>query len=377
MRRAAIVLCLCLALPAAPRAQDAPVEEVPPDAAAYLAPHLAGDADDCLGDLRLRRNALPQPVAGAAEEPPPLRRLVLAVDASGSMAGTAGGQQKMTAARRAAREFLRDVPPGVEVGLLVFGHRGNPRQDGRAASCSGVEVLRAPAPSADRQAIAAAIEGLRPVGWTPLAAAIEEAGRLFAPTERPPGEQVLLIVSDGVETCGGDPVAAAARLHGGPVRLVVNIVGFDIAAGERARLEAVAAAGGGRFEAAANGVELARRMNELRLARARQEVTARVTASRDATQARIAVSRAATNARICVSRLRTGELVSLNRAIVADSVARRLPPEVAREARRLLDERHRRIGALLDDYVSAVEGARDAQLDRIDADLREALGSPR
>jgi Ca-activated chloride channel family protein len=371
------VTLLLLGLSLGPaRAQQAPEVQEMPDAAAYVAPMITRDPDACLSEVRVARGDLPGQVAAPEPEAPPLRRLVIAIDASGSMAGNAGGRQKMEGARRAALDFLRTVPRDVEVGLVVFGHRGNARREGRAESCAAVETQVRP-DAASRDAAREAIGRLRPVGWTPLAAAIEEAGRLFPPaTAERPGEHVLLVVSDGVETCGGDPVEAARRLHGGPVRLVVDIVGFDIAERERAALAAVAEAGGGRFENARDATELARQMQQLRLENARRATTARIGAARDATQTRIAVARAVTRARICMGNLMTRESIDVSNRLTRDSIDGAVTPAFGREVRSLLTERHAAIRRTLDDYVSAVEGMRDAEIEGIEAELRRALAPP-
>ena len=102
-----------------------------------------------------------------------------------------------------------------------------------------------------------AVDGLDATGWTPLAAAITRAGSLFEPSEAA-GGQVVWVISDGEETCGGDQVAAARALHEGGTRAVVNIVGCDLPAKDRAALEAVADAGGGGFTEVAAGEDFAR-----------------------------------------------------------------------------------------------------------------------
>src|SRR5689334_2161124 len=187
-------------------------EEQAPDSAAYLANYLSRkDPNECLRSVDLVRPKLPGQAApdGDASAPRP-RRLVLAIDSSGSMRAVISGERKLDAARRAAAEFLDATPPDVEVGLVVFGHKGDSSKGGKAASCAGVETLY-PVGPANRPAIEAALAGLRATGWTPLAGAIDHAGGMFAPSEVA-GEQVLYVVSDGLETCGGDPVAAARRL---------------------------------------------------------------------------------------------------------------------------------------------------------------------
>ena len=60
-------------------------------------------------------------------------------------------------------------------------------------------------------------------------------------------ENIIYVVSDGIETCGGDPVKAAQAAAISGYRAIVNIIGFDVDnAGQRA-LKKVAKAGGGKY----------------------------------------------------------------------------------------------------------------------------------
>ena len=197
---------------------------------------------ECVGEIDLQELVFD---AAPARRAPPIRRLVVAIDSSGSMAGDAGGRSKMQAAQEAAAGLLRGVPEGVSIGLVAFGHRGDNSEAGKAESCAGVETLY-PIGTVEAAAVERAVEQTSATGWTPLAAAIEQAGGLFE-TSDTPGEQVVWVISDGEETCGGDPVAAARALRQGGAKAVVNIVGYDLPAEDRAALEAVADAGGGSF----------------------------------------------------------------------------------------------------------------------------------
>lgn len=60
-------------------------------------------------------------------------------------------------------------------------------------------------------------------------------------------ENLVYVVSDGVETCGGDPVKAAEMLHGSDIQAVVNIIGFDVDDSGQQALRAVADAAEGEF----------------------------------------------------------------------------------------------------------------------------------
>ena len=99
------------------------------------------------------------------------------VDASGSMAAlTSDGQIRMDAAKAVLKEVIAAIPEadGINVGFRVYGHRGNNQDDGRAESCVSTELL-VPVQGLDKQALNAQVDQLQPVGWTPLALALQEA----------------------------------------------------------------------------------------------------------------------------------------------------------------------------------------------------------
>lgn len=220
------------------------------------------DIEACFVDMpRMRDDQRDAEFRGATEMPVPLRRLVIAFDASGSMAGALGGDTKMAAARQAVDALLDDLPDDVTASLVAFGHQGTNDDAGRADSCAGVETLVSD--TTDIAALRSAAGSLEPAGWTPLGDALAAAGAQLAPSDTM-GEQVVYVVSDGEETCGGDPVAQARALHEGDIRAVVNILGLDLPADERAQLEAVARAGGGLFTPITTQSDLAREIAEMR-----------------------------------------------------------------------------------------------------------------
>ncbi|SEN58785.1 vWA domain-containing protein [Lihuaxuella thermophila] len=77
-------------------------------------------------------------------------------------------------------------------------------------------------------------------------------------------ENIVYVVSDGVETCGGDPVQAAKELHESNMKAVVNIIGFDLDDAGQKALQAVADAGGGEYSSVDSEVDLDRYFEEER-----------------------------------------------------------------------------------------------------------------
>ena len=58
-------------------------------------------------------------------------------------------------------------------------------------------------------------------------------------------ERALILVSDGIETCGGDPLATVRDLAAKGFKVKVHTIGFNVDAAARAQLEAISSATGG------------------------------------------------------------------------------------------------------------------------------------
>lgn len=171
--------------------------------------------------------------------------LVLVFDASGSMWGQIGGEAKIAIARRVLGEVIDGLPAGQPVGLVAYGHR-------RDGDCQDIETLQ-PIAALEPAKLKTTIEKLNPKGKTPITRSLEQAFGLLA--GRPSGATVVL-VSDGLETCGGDPCAAVRAAKAKNASFVLHVVGFDVAKEDVSQLECAAQAGGGGYWSAEDAAGL-------------------------------------------------------------------------------------------------------------------------
>jgi Ca-activated chloride channel family protein len=179
------------------------------------------------------------------------------LDASGSMAGKVNGRVKMDLAKEAIRDFVSNLPEQSRVSLRVYGHKGRNSQKDKEVSCNSTEEVFVLG-EYDESRFSKALGRFKPTGWTPLASAIQGAQQDLSAEKGENVKNVVYVVSDGIETCGGDPVKAAKALHESDIQAVVNIIGFDVDnAGQRA-LKKVAEAGGGEYQTARTGEDLRR-----------------------------------------------------------------------------------------------------------------------
>ncbi len=159
-------------------------------------------------------------------------------DASGSMKKKLeSGESRIAVAKRAMGEALGNMPADVRLGLLMYGHR-------KAKDCTDIELV-SPIGADDAAAIAGLIEAAPAKGETPIAEALKQAVRSFAALKGQSNRIVL--VTDGIEECGGDPCAAAQAVSAAGLDLKVDIIGFTLTEKQRQTVQCVADATGGQY----------------------------------------------------------------------------------------------------------------------------------
>lgn len=198
---------------------------------------------------------------GSTNAPSGKLNVEILLDASGSMAGQVGGRSKMELAKEAIRNFASSLPEGTHVALRVYGHKGSNRDKDKSISCKSTEVVYSFA-EYDENRFQKSLNRFKPTGWTPLAASIEEAKKDLESKGAENAKNVVYVVSDGIETCGGDPVKAAEELHTSNIKAVVNIIGFDVDNAGQKALKQVAEAGGGVYATVRSQEELKRQFEQ-------------------------------------------------------------------------------------------------------------------
>lgn len=212
-----------------------------------------------LAALALLLFSLARPQATIAE---PRREgtVVLAIDVSTSMTATDLRPSRIEAAKAAARRFVQQQPSTIRIGVVAFGD-------------SAVVTQR---PTTSRGLVLAAVDRLTPQGGTAVDRAILTS--LSAITGRPVlasqdpgvgnldsadvgyhGSAAVVLLTDGEDTSGSDPLPAAelasvagVRVHtvgiGSPAGTVLQVDGFQVATSlDESLLKAVAATTDGTY----------------------------------------------------------------------------------------------------------------------------------
>jgi len=185
------------------------------------------------------------------------KSIELILDASGSMWGRLkNGELKIDAAKRAVETLVNKLPDNIWLSFRAYGHQ-SPREN---HDCKDTALLVDFSPlSSNRTQVVSEAKKLNPKGYTPITYVLELASKDF--NTDLPGNRIIILVSDGKETCQGDPCALAASLAESGANIVVHTVGFGVDSATKGQLECIAGATGGRYFSAQNTAELIEVLN--------------------------------------------------------------------------------------------------------------------
>ena len=185
------------------------------------------------------------PLSSPASASDDYAAIMLVLDASGSMRGRIEGQTKMSIAKKTVEDVLAGFPPANRIGLMAYGHR-------RTGDCGDIETVVAPA-QAMAPSVVEEVNAMRPRGKTPLTDAVRRAADGLRFQSDP---ATVIVVTDGVESCGGDPCALARELEADGIEFTAHVVGFGLSDDQGAAVSCIAENTGGMYMAADNADEL-------------------------------------------------------------------------------------------------------------------------
>ncbi len=115
-------------------------------------------------------------------------------------------------------DSLKNVPR-LELALRVYGHQYNKKYN----NCKDTK-LEVPFNKNNHEAIKSKIKNVKPQGTTLISYSLEQSGNDFPPD--PDSRNVIILITDGIEACGGDPCKLSLVLQKKRIFLRPFIIGI-------------------------------------------------------------------------------------------------------------------------------------------------------
>lgn len=180
------------------------------------------------------------------------------LDGSGSMLDSLDGKSKLAIAQDVLSSRIRTLPPGVNVGLRVYGH--NIPFQREEDSCADIELV-VPLQPGGASVIVDWLAGMQAQGMTPMSESIRLASEDF--TFEPTRRNMIVLISDGIETCGADPAEIAEALQEFGIDFKIHVIGLNVDNAARSQLQQLANVAEGTYIDANSEQELSSALGQV------------------------------------------------------------------------------------------------------------------
>ncbi len=168
------------------------------------------------------------PVISSAQpkQTKPLTRIEFVFDASFSMFGQWQSGMKMDIAKKMLGEFLDSMQgkDNIEIALRCYGHQHALRPE-RDCKDTKLEVTFG---KNNIAAIKNRLKTIMPKGTTPIAYSLEQCGNDFPTATSAYVRNIIILITDGIEECDGDPCAVSLALQKKGIVLKPFIIGIGL-----------------------------------------------------------------------------------------------------------------------------------------------------
>ena len=154
---------------------------------------------------------------------PEKTRILFLLDGSGSMLGNWEGTTRMGAAKRLLSDLVDSLRENsqVELALRVYGHQYHRRLQ----NCQDTK-LEVGFRMDNHDAIISKLRVIKPQGTTPISYSLQELQKDFPEDES--FRNIVIIITDGLESCDGDPCAVSRSLQKKQIFLRPFVIGLGM-----------------------------------------------------------------------------------------------------------------------------------------------------
>ncbi len=173
-------------------------------------------------------------VAANGYAQPPKTRILFVLDASGSMYAKMDKDNRITVAKRMLSRMVDSLQyqEDLEIALRVYGHQSQKTEH----NCKDTK-LEVPFSPNNHSDIKERIKSIRPKGTTLIAYSLQEAAYDFPKTSGV--RNIIILITDGIEECDGDPCAVSLALQKQGVILRPFVIGIGLSVEFKAQFDCV------------------------------------------------------------------------------------------------------------------------------------------
>ena len=170
--------------------------------------------------------------------------IAIIFDTSWSMGAKIGSETMIDIAKEKVSEYISSLDSDVSWWVIIYGQEWDNSDAGKEVSCKGIALLGEFRNGKEK--IIADIRSLKPNGWTPIDASLKFAESFLRKNATSNDRNIILLISDGKETCDGNPVWTAKDITS-TVGMYIDVIGFNVQWWVQQELINIAKSGNGKY----------------------------------------------------------------------------------------------------------------------------------
>lgn len=185
--------------------------------------------------------------------------IAIIFDDSGSMKAKIGSESMIDMAKEEVTKYIKSLDNSIGGAVFVYGHKGNSTAGEKNNSCTGIENF---GNFSDKNALVSKISALNASGWTPIDASLQEAKKYLDSISGENDQKIIMLVSDGKETCDGNPVETAKKIASSK-NTYIDVIGFNVYGDTQSQLAEIAKNGGGKYSNVRSRIDFQKVFNDM------------------------------------------------------------------------------------------------------------------
>lgn len=179
-------------------------------------------------------------------------KAIILLDAKSSMLLSQDGQLTLETIKNSITRFAKIIGQNNEVSLIVYGHKNNNSETDHVQACNAVEEMY-PMGAFDEEQFKQSLRTIEGNGESPLSQALKKAEEISGEEDE---EVSIYVISNGAETCNGDPVKEIKTFMSKNVDRSVHIIGLEVDEDAGDMLKELSILGKGSYYSVKNEEEL-------------------------------------------------------------------------------------------------------------------------
>jgi len=190
--------------------------------------------------------------------------LVVVFDDSWSMWAKIWNKTMIDIAKKSISKYIRKIDENkTNLWIVLYWHKWSSWYKEKEVSCNWVETILS-LESKNKMSALSQIDNLSASWWTPIDKSLQKAKNMINSFAKPQDKNIILLISDGKESCQWTPIETAKNISDGENKIKIDVIWFNVQWEDRNELLDISNSWGWKYFDVKNELEFEKTFNNVK-----------------------------------------------------------------------------------------------------------------